>query len=708
MVTMYTCGPTVYRYSHIGNLRSYLMADCIRRVLQSHGYTVHHVKNITDVGHMRQEVLERGEDKIIAAAIAEGKTPQEIASFYTEIFLQDEVKLNTLPAEVFPRATNHITEMVDMIKRLVERGHAYCAGGNVYFSVASFPRYGALSGNIHDDLLEGIRVEVDPSKRDPRDFTLWKAAEPGRTLKWPSPWGEGFPGWHIECSAMSIKYLGEQIDIHTGGVDNIFPHHEGEIAQSEGVTNKPFVQYWVHGQLLLADGVKMAKSAANAYTLDQLESRGFDPLAFRYLCLTTRFNARLNFTFSSLRGSQRAITRIRDMAWDWSLDPRCVQAIPETVNYWRDAFLNRTSDNLDMPGSLAVVWAMARSDLPPKSKLQLLLDFDEILGLNLGSFPEIYQVPIDVATLGKQRHELRKRRQFSQADNLRHELQKRHYIVRDGWYGTRIRAMTDLERRAEIWRPVSSSKEVESLIDLHDVVDFSFVLIACNYNYDVKRCVQSVLHWSKNHSIEIIAIDNGSVDGTSQWLEDISKKDSRLKVVHTDHILGDAAAKNIGLKQSRGRTVVLIDTSIEITGDIYPQLTQFLSKSSVGMIGPFGLRSNDMRHFQEVSVAGDVDAIQGYFVAFQRTNLKYVGLMPEVFRFYRNLDIYYSFRFKSIGLHIYATPNLPIRRHVHRIWSEMQEDERERLSHKNFRRFLKEWGSRTDLLASNTPANSDE
>ncbi|HUX88490.1 MAG TPA: cysteine--tRNA ligase, partial [Chloroflexota bacterium] len=233
-VGMYTCGPTVYRYVHIGNLRSYLMADWIRRTLNHHGLDVRQIKNITDVGHMRQDMLDRGEDKMIAAALAEGKTPAEIAAFYTKAFHEDETALNILPANVFPKATDHVPQMVAMIERLIQRGFAYRADGNVYFDVRAFPAYGSLSANRLAELQGGERAEADPLKRNQADFALWKAAEPGRMVKWPSPWGDGFPGWHIECSAMSTHYLGPQIDLHTGGVDNIFPHHEDEIAQSEG------------------------------------------------------------------------------------------------------------------------------------------------------------------------------------------------------------------------------------------------------------------------------------------------------------------------------------------------------------------------------------------------------------------------------------------------------------------------------------------
>ncbi|MEO6196497.1 MAG: cysteine--tRNA ligase, partial [Dehalococcoidia bacterium] len=282
-VKLYSCGPTVYRYAHIGNLRSYLMADWLRRVLEVQGYSVTHVKNITDVGHMRQDILDRGEDKVIAAARAEGKTPQDIAAFYTDAFLRDEAALNILPATVFPKATDAVPGMVAMIEKLCASGHAYESGGNVYFAVACFPGYGKLSRQSGDGLEAVSRVEPDPFKRDQRDFALWKAAEPGRDLKWPSPWGDGFPGWHIECSAIAARHLGEIVDFHTGGVDNIFPHHEDEIAQSEAAFGHRHVQTWVHGQHLLVDGLKMAKSTGNQYLLSDIEARGFDPLAFRYL-----------------------------------------------------------------------------------------------------------------------------------------------------------------------------------------------------------------------------------------------------------------------------------------------------------------------------------------------------------------------------------------------------------------------------------------
>ena len=317
-LTMYTCGPTVYRDAHIGNLRTYMMADWIRRVAEANGLEVYQIKNITDVGHMRQEALETGGDKMILSALAEGKTVQDIADFYTDAFHRDEARLNIQTAHVFPAATKHIPEMVEMVGQLMANGSAYEKGGNIYFDVAKFQGYGKLSRNTGADLLEGVRAEADPLKKDPRDFTLWKAAEEGRDLKWESPWGDGFPGWHIECSAMAHKYLGERFDIHTGGVDNIFPHHEDEIAQSEATFGHPHVNYWVHAQHLLADGAKMAKSSGNVFLLDELISRGFDPMSFRYLCMTIRYRNRMNFTFNSLRAAEKALNNLRNRMWVWN------------------------------------------------------------------------------------------------------------------------------------------------------------------------------------------------------------------------------------------------------------------------------------------------------------------------------------------------------------------------------------------------------
>ncbi len=703
VVKMYTCGPTVYRDAHIGNLRSYLMADWIRRALEVRGLEVRHVKNITDVGHMRQEMLERGDDKVIAAAIAEGKTPAEIAQFYTERFIADEEKLSINPAQQFPKATDHIQEMLEIVERLVDKGLAYEVEGNVYFEVSKFPDYGKLSGNLQDAaLMEAIRVEADPLKRDHRDFTLWKQAEPGRTVKWPSKWGDGFPGWHIECSAMSIKYLGEHFDIHTGGVDNIFPHHEGEIAQSEGYTGEPVVNTWVHGQHLLADGVKMAKSAGNSFILPDIESQGIDPTAFRYLCLTARYKTRLNFTFTSLKAAQRGLLRLRNRVWEWNMLPPSGDGDGAVAEEWTQRFYERVDDDLDLPAALATTWALVRADLPAQTKLNIIRECDRVLGLNLGSVVEDYRVAQDVASMINERSELREHGQYVEADELRQELDLQGYVVQDTRDGTRVRPKTAWEKQEEVWHSVSSSAEVASLVHERDEVEITIGIVASNYMDDVKRCLESALRWAGDRDVEAIVIDNGSADGTSQWLERAAEADTRIRVFHTDHVLGEGAAKNILLKQCRGETVVMLDTSVEVAGDIFGPICEMLADTSLGVVGPFGLRTADLHHFHGgEGEAGEMDAMQAYCFAFRRERLKNVGLMRESFRFYRNLDLDYSFHFKDSGYSIVADPSLPVILHEHRVWSELSEGERDEMSRKNYGRFLDKWGPRTDLLTSN-------
>ena len=305
-VRMYTCGPTVYRYAHVGNLRSYLLADLIRRVLLYHGVEVFHVKNITDVGHLRDDQFDRGEDRMLVQAGLEHKSTAEIAAAYEAAFHDDEALVNILPAHVFPRATEHIPEMLDLAERLEDAGHAYRTDhDNLYYAVSTFEHYGKLSGNSLDDLRAGHRTagHVEHDKRDPADFALWKAAGEQRALKWPSRWGEGFPGWHIECSAMALKYLGERFDIHTGGIDNVFPHHEDEIAQSAPLVGGPPATVWVHGEHLLMSGRKMAKSAGNFERVTELSDRGIDPLALRYLALTSRYRHKLDYSEESIESA---------------------------------------------------------------------------------------------------------------------------------------------------------------------------------------------------------------------------------------------------------------------------------------------------------------------------------------------------------------------------------------------------------------------
>ena len=700
-VSMYTCGPTVYRYAHIGNLRTYLMADWIRRVLTTDGNEVYHVKNITDVGHMRQELAEAGGDKMIMAALAEGKSLQEIGEFYADVFWRDEERINIQPAHVFPWASHHIPEMLEMVGSLMNNGAAYEAGGNIYFDVNSYPEYGKLSRNVGGDLLEGVRAEADPLKRDPRDFTLWKAAEPGRDVKWDSPWGEGFPGWHIECSAMAHKYLGEKFDIHTGGVDNVFPHHEDEIAQSEATFGQQHVNYWVHGQHLLADGAKMAKSAGNVFLIEDLASRGFDPLAFRYLCMTVRYRHRMNFTFTSLRAAEKALTGLRNRIWVWrslSSNGSASHAISSEAQEWRGKFWDAVHNDLDLPTALAVTWAMARSELPAEDKLELILDFDRVFGLDLDQVPARYEIDPTNSEVIEQRSALRQQFAYHDADAIRERVLASGMVIQDAGPMTRVRPQTPLELQEARWSSVSASREVPSLLSEPDLYDFTFMINAYDYVDDVRRCVQAVLRYTGGASVEVVVVDNGSTDGTAEYLEEAQAEHDNVRVIHCDHVVGDAAGKNIGLKQARGRYIVLLDASTEVVGDILSPVAEHLADDSIGVFGPYGLTTDDMQHFHEEVERGDADAMQAYCMAFRRADLAKVGLMHESFRFYRNLDIDYCFQFKNSGYRVVCDSGLPLVRHEHRQWEELDDNQRDELSRKNFGRFLKRWGSRPDLL----------
>ena len=483
---MYTCGPTVYRYAHIGNLRTFLLADFVRRTLLYHGVDVIHVQNITDVGHMRDERFDRGEDRMLVAAGLENRSPAEIADAYEAAFHADEALVNILPANVFPRATEHIGDMVDIAERLVDAGHAYVSDkGNVYYDVSSYPEYGRLSGNTLADLRAGHRGEVETDKRDPADFALWKAAGEGRLLKWATPrWGDGFPGWHLECSAMALRWLGERFDIHTGGIDNVFPHHEDEIAQSAPLVGGPPASHWVHGEHLLMRGRKMAKSAGNFERITDLLEAGIDPLAFRYLTLTSRYGRKLNYSEESLAAASSALGSLRDRvralgpapwAGPW-VAPEPLRAVPapdrpeglvagplghgqgadapsptltdrahspapplsDVGRPLHDRFVAALDADLDLPAALAVVREMARSPLPDDERRWLILDADFVLGLDL----DLVAVPgrerdvtpalePELAALVDERSKARQARDFARADELRDQLRARGIEIVD-------------------------------------------------------------------------------------------------------------------------------------------------------------------------------------------------------------------------------------------------------------------------------------
>ena len=723
-ISMYSCGPTVYRYIHIGNLRTFTMADWIRRTFEYRGFEVLHVKNITDVGHMRQEMVDRGEDKMLAQARKEGKTSLEIAQFYTDAFHEDEAKLNILPANIFPRATQHIPEMIAIIQGLLAKGIAYEVNGFIYFDIKRFPGYGKLSGNQLENMLAGVREGVDTDRHNPEDFPLWKPAEPGREMAWDSPWGRGFPGWHIECSAMSIKYLGEQFDMHTGGVDNIFPHHEDEIAQSEGFTGHQFVNYWVHAQHLLADGQKMAKSTGNAYTCSEIEARGFDPLALRYFYTTALYRSRLNFTFRALQSAQTSLERLRERAYQLFTQADkelALSPLPFESQQWQEAFMEQVEHDLNIPRAMAIVWNMLHSnDHDATTKVRLLLDFDRILGFDLRNYlqsdlpqqktdPQVFleTVPATIATQVRERDGLRQHRNYHPADSIRSELNAAGYMLRDTQRGSLILPRPPEEE----FTVISSSTDVAEQTTAPDLYEFSVNLLAHNSKDDLERCVQSICRHTGQHALEVVIIDNGSTDETLPYLQQLARSGELtgvegqrvgLQVLFADHNMGFAAGRNATMRASRGRFIVLMDTSIEVKGDIWELLAKTLSYRNVGVVGPYGLVTDDLRDFNESS-GPDVDAIEGYLMAFRRELLPEVGAIDEKFRFYRLMDIYFSFFFKTAGYRALALPRLAERleKHPHKEWYSLSEDEQVTKSKKNYDIFRDRWHHGESLLTKN-------
>ena len=426
-VRIYACGPTVYDFAHIGNLRTYIFEDVLRRVLEYNDYKVKQIMNITDV-----------EDKIISKAIKENKTIGKITKPYEKIFFNDVKKLNIKKAEAYPRATKHIKEMISLIKRIIEKGFAYQSDdSSIYFDISKFKNYGRLSKLERRELKTGARISTDEyRKENARDFVLWKAKK-NNEPSWPSPWGYGRPGWHIECSAMSIKYLGEHFDIHAGGVDNIFPHHENEIAQAEAATGKKFVDFWLHGEHLLVDGKKMAKSLGNFYNLELLEKRGFNPLALRYLILTSHYRSKLNFTWAALEAAQSALNNLYQTYLIFDKNYKTHKTNKSYKTYTK-RFLTAINDDLNTPKSLAILWrAIKDENLSSLSKKQLLLEFDSVLGLGLKNIKK-NKIPLNIKSIAAERAKLRANQQFIQADLLRKKIEGLGYIVEDTAYGTKI------------------------------------------------------------------------------------------------------------------------------------------------------------------------------------------------------------------------------------------------------------------------------
>jgi cysteinyl-tRNA synthetase len=437
-VKIYSCGPTVYRYIHVGNMRSFMLGDLIRRALRFEGYPVRWIMNITDVGHMTDDVSDTGRDKMELAEADEGLSAAEIAEKYTQAFLEDSDLVGIERADLYPRATEHITEMIEIIGTLIEKGHAYVVEGSVYYDVTTFPGYGKLSGNTLDQLRAGHRQEVavDPLKRHPEDFALWKKAGPNRALKWPSPWGEGYPGWHIECSAMSMKHLDERFDVHTGGNDNKFPHHEDEIAQSEGAVGHQVVSVWVHGGFLQMSGQKMAKSAKNIYRVTDLADQNVDPLAYRLMCFGTQYRSEMDFSWEALEGQHRRLADLRRRMADWG------EAAPlsESAKTFDARFRDALADDLAMPRALVVLNDVVGSDLAAGEKYTLLASWDQVLGLDLErDARERWEPTEEMLALVAERDAARAAKDYAASDALRDRLQAMGLEVMDTANGTKVR-----------------------------------------------------------------------------------------------------------------------------------------------------------------------------------------------------------------------------------------------------------------------------
>lgn len=445
-VKLYTCGPTVYDYVHIGNLRSYVAADMLRRALIADGYIVQHVKNITDVGHLTADDVAQGdggEDKIARKAVLEHKTPEEIAHFYTDYYRGAEKMLSILPPDKQPRATDYVPQIIAFIENLIKKGYAYAVNGNVFFSVMSFPEYGKLSGNTLEQLRIGARLEKHPDKRDPWDFALWLRASKDHLMRWDSPWGVGYPGWHIECSVMNLATLGKSIDIHTGGEDNIFPHHEAEIAQSECGNSAPLARYWIHTRHLLVDGQKMSKSKGNFYRLEDIIQRGFSALDLRMLFLGAHYRSPMNFTWDALAQARvnreslmQALSRIARSTPEEAATDFSVEAY--------ESFVEAVMDDVNTPLALSAALSLAKDintalDAGVSIHPDTITHFRTMLVDYFGFVPEQEEIPVAVQKYLDTRAIARKQKNFAAADALRNKIMALGYIVEDGSDGQMVR-----------------------------------------------------------------------------------------------------------------------------------------------------------------------------------------------------------------------------------------------------------------------------
>lgn len=441
---MYTCGPTVYSTATIANFRTYMLSDWLNRSLRYLGYEVTSVMNLTDVGHLtgdNEGDSNQGEDRLEKASRKEGKNAWEIAKHYGDEFLEHLSVYNILMPDVICKATEHIQEQIAMVLKLESAGLTYKITDGIYFDTKAYEKKGNVYGELSniDEMNKGARLEPNPEKRDPRDFALWKFSpkDEKRQMEWESPWGVGFPGWHIECSAMSTKYLGDQFDIHVGGEDLKSTHHPNEIAQAEGATGKsPFVKYWVHGAFILVDGGRMGKSLGNAYTVADLVARGIDPLALRYFYLGGHYRRQINFTWEGLTAAATALNKLRGIYQASIGEKERTIISPEKldkVQNYSTRFGERISDDLDLPGALAVVWEVAKSNIPGTDKAEILAEFDRVLGVGIGNsaIQQFSETPKEVEELVAKREQLRKEKKWEEADLVREQIEKLGYRLKD-------------------------------------------------------------------------------------------------------------------------------------------------------------------------------------------------------------------------------------------------------------------------------------
>lgn len=426
-VGIYTCGPTVYWYQHIGNLRAYFFADTLKRMFLYNGYQVKHIINITDVGHLTSDA-DTGEDKMEKGARREGKTARQVARMYEKIFKNDLETINVLEPNVWAKATEHIKEQVLMVCLLEQKGYTYKTSDGIYFDTSKIKNYGELTNLVKQKILEGARVEKNPQKKNPTDFALWKFETPGkkRQMVWHTPWGlRTFPGWHIECSAMSIKYLGEYFDIHTGGIDHIGVHHTNEIAQNQAATGHKVVNYWLHLEHLLFGKSKMAKSAGGVITIETLINKKFDPISYRYLLLTAHYHHKLNFSWKSLKGAQNTLYNLRTYIRQIysSTDGKIIKK-------YKDRFLRAINDDLDTPKALTFLWELVKSQENPKDICATVLDFDRVFGLELDKIRPI-KIPQNIKEIAKKMDQARDDKDYKLADKLRKQIVDKGYIVKN-------------------------------------------------------------------------------------------------------------------------------------------------------------------------------------------------------------------------------------------------------------------------------------